>query len=86
MNLREIARLILSESVIPLTAREVWDIAVSRGLDKQADTHGKTPDATLCAYLYTAAQKPGSGIVAEGKKPVRFRFKRSPFVFGSMVL
>lgn len=77
MNLREIARLILSESVIPLTAREVWDIAVSRGLDKLSGTHGKTPDATLCAYLYTSAQKPGSGIVAEGKKPVRFRFNGS---------
>ena len=74
MNLREIARLILSESLLPLSARDVWAEAVRRGLDKQSGTTGKTPDATLGAYLYTASKKPDSGIVAEGRKPTLFRF------------
>ena len=74
MNLREIARLILSESLLPLSARDVWAEAVRRGLDKQTGTTGKTPDATLGAYLYTASKKADSGIVAEGRKPTLFRF------------
>ena len=35
MTLRDLARTILSESLLPLTARQVWDEAVKRGLDKK---------------------------------------------------
>lgn len=73
MNLREISRLILSESPLPLSAKDVWAEAVRRGLDKESGTKGKTPDATVAAYLYTASKKPETGIVAEGKNPMRFR-------------
>ena len=77
MNLREIARLILSESIFPMTAREVWEETKRRGLDKTSGTKGKTPDATMGAYLYVASRNPKSGIVAEGSKPVRFRLART---------
>ena len=73
MNLRELARKVLADSLLPMTAKEVWNEAVRRGLDKQVESAGKTPDATVGAYLYTEAKKAGSGIMAEGKKPVRFR-------------
>lgn len=72
MTLRDLARKVLAESLLPLTAKQVWDEAVKRGLDKQVETKGKTPDATVAAYLYTQSKKPGSGIVATGTKPAAF--------------
>jgi len=72
MTLRDLARKILSESLLPLSARQVWETAVKQGLDKQADIHGKTPDASLASYLYTESKKTGSGIVATGARPTLF--------------
>lgn len=72
MTLRDLARKVLAESLLPLTVKQVWDEAVKRGLDKQVETKGKTPDATVGAYLYTQSKKPGSGIVATGTKPAAF--------------
>ncbi len=73
MKLKDIALKVLGESLVPMTAKEVWNEAVHQGLDKEADSLGKTPWATVTAYLYTAAKKPNSGIVADGAKPVKFR-------------
>ena len=81
MTLRDLARTILSESLLPLTAQQVWNEAVKRGLDKQVATKGKTPDATVGAYLYTESKKPGSGIVATGSKPAQFSLS-GPFKQG----
>lgn len=72
MTLRDLARKVLAESLLPLTAKQVWEAAVSQGLDKQVEAKGKTPDATVTAYLYTQAKKTGSGIVATGSKPAAF--------------
>ena len=72
MTLRDLARTVLSESLLPLTARQVWEEAVKRGLDKQVETKGKTPWATVSSYLTTSAKKPGSGIVATGANPMQF--------------
>ena len=72
MTLRDLARKVLAESLLPLTAKQVWEAVVSQGLDKQVETKGKTPDATVTAYLYTQAKKSGSGIVATGSKPAAF--------------
>lgn len=47
---------------------------MKRGLDKQVETKGKTPDATVAAYLYTQSKKPGSGIVAASANPMQFSF------------
>lgn len=74
MNLREATRLVLSESLLPLSAGDAWAEIVRRGLDKQSGSKGKTPDRTVSAYLSTAAKEAGSGIVAEGAKPTRYRF------------
>jgi restriction system protein len=74
MNLREATRLVLSESLLPLSAGDAWAEIVRRGLDKQSGSKGKTPGRTVSSYLSTAAKKAGSGIVAEGSKPARYRF------------
>jgi restriction system protein len=75
MTLRELARTILAESLLPLSARQVWDEAVKRGLDKKTNAKGKTPDAAVAAYLYTQAKKPNSDIVATGSKPALFSLR-----------
>ena len=74
MNLREIARKVLSDTPRAMSARDVWAEVVRCGLDKQVGSKGKTPDATIAAYLYVASKKRDSGIVAEGRKPTLFRF------------
>ena len=75
MQLCDIPKIILADSQIPLSAREIWDEAVKRGLDKAVVSKGKTPDASIAAYLYTKAKREGSEIVAQGAKPVRFRIR-----------
>lgn len=77
MKLREIPRIVLANSTVPLSAREIWSEAVRRGLDKQVGAKGKTPDATIGAFLCTQAKRPQSGIIAEGSKPARFRLVES---------
>lgn len=42
----------LQDSKNPLTYMEVWDVAVSKGFDKQLKTNGKTPWQTLGAQLF----------------------------------
>jgi hypothetical protein len=49
MTFLEAAKAILRETGRPMTAREVTDLALKRGLIKSS---GKTPDATLLAQLY----------------------------------
>ena len=72
MQLCDIPKIILADSQIPLSAREIWSVAVKRGLDKAVGSKGKTPEASIAAYLYTNAKREGSEIVAQGAKPVRF--------------
>lgn len=76
MNLREAARLVLSEALLPMSARDVWAEMVRRGLDKKVGPKGKTPDAAVGAYLYVSAKNPESGIIAQGKRPALFRLAR----------
>ncbi len=73
MTIRDAARKILSESRLPLSARQIWAEVVRRGLDRQVATKGRTPDATMGAWLYVQAKNPGSGIIATGRKPTMFR-------------
>ena len=73
LKLRDIPRIILADSLLPLSVKEIWSEAVKRGLDKAVASNGKTPWDTIGAFLYTQAKIPGSGIVAESAKPVLFR-------------
>lgn len=44
------ARAILRQRMVPMTSRELADLAISRGL---VSSEGKTPTATMAAQLYT---------------------------------
>ncbi|MGL4739895.1 MAG: winged helix-turn-helix domain-containing protein [Sarcina sp.] len=44
---------VLNLEKVPLTAEEIWNIGLSRGLVQKVGTKGKTPIKTLNARLYT---------------------------------
>ena len=72
MNLREAAKKVLADSDMPLTAKEIWGKIVDRGFDKQINSKGKTPEATIAAWLYVESRKKQSSVTAIGAKPKRF--------------
>lgn len=72
MRLCDAAKKVLAESRVPMTAREIWDKIVENGLDKQIDSKGKTPDATIGAWLYIESKKSGGAVSAVGSKPKKF--------------
>jgi hypothetical protein len=52
MTFLELAEKVLSEEMKPLTAIEIWNIGVKKGYDKELNSDGKTPWATLGAQIY----------------------------------
>lgn len=52
MTFLELAEQILKEEAKALTANEIWNIAVQKGYEKQLNSEGKTPWATLGAQIY----------------------------------
>jgi len=56
MTFLEAAIQILRSSRRPLTTREITERALETGL---INTHGKTPNATMCAVLYRALSTDG---------------------------
>jgi hypothetical protein len=52
MNFLEFAERVIREENKPLTLKEIWEIGVQKGYDKQLKLTGKTPWATISALLY----------------------------------
>ncbi|MDM1042819.1 MULTISPECIES: COG2958 family protein [Empedobacter] len=52
MTFLELAERVLKEEKKPLTAIEIWNIGTQKGYDKQLNSEGKTPWATLGAQIY----------------------------------
>jgi uncharacterized protein len=52
MTFLELAEKVLKETAKPLTPREIWDYAISKGYDKDINSKGKTPWFTINAQLY----------------------------------
>ena len=76
MNVYELAKQVIQQMNQPLSSNEIWEKAVESGLDKQLNTKGKTPWATLGARLYTDVRdNPKSIFEAVGKNPKRFGLK-----------
>ena len=70
------AQKVLSEVEQPLTASEIWQVAVSKGYDKLVDSKGKTPWATLGALIYVDVRdNPSSAFAPIGARPKRFILK-----------
>jgi len=79
MTFAELAIKVLEEKGEPLTPNEIWQIAVSKGYDKDLTTKGKTPWSTLYAKLYIDARdRPDSPFVLAGERPKRFYLRNLP--------
>ena len=67
---------VLNLEKIPLTAEEIWNIGLDKGLAQKIGTKGKTPIKTLAARLYTDMKNnPKSDFIKVGKRPTKFFLK-----------
>lgn len=80
MKFHELAERILILVDKPLTANEIWQLAIEQGLDKELNSAGRTPWATLGARLYVISRdNPDSVFKAIGKRPKRFYLKHKKY-------
>ena len=76
MTFLELAQKVLEEIKKPLTANEIWEFGVKKDYDKQLNSKGKTPWATLGAQIYTNERdNPDTIFAVIGKRPKRFFLK-----------
>ncbi|MCC7430194.1 hypothetical protein IT568_05060 [bacterium] len=76
MTFLELAEKILSEKKIPLTTNEIWDLATEKGYEKQLNSIGKTPWATLSAQIYVNTRdNPKSFFSQTDTRPKKFYLK-----------
>lgn len=76
MTFLQLAQRILNEEKQPLSASEIWQIAVAKGYEKQVDSKGKTPWATLGAQIYVDVRDNNQSVFSTiGSRPKRFVLK-----------
>lgn len=76
MTFLELAEQVLREQKKPLTANEIWQIGTEKGYDKQLNSEGKTPWATLGAQIYVNAKdNPKSPFAQTDSRPKKFYLK-----------
>ena len=76
MTFLEIAQSILKEEKKPLTATEIWNLAVEKGYDKKLNSQGKTLWSTLGAQIYVNSKdNPKSVFAKTDSRPKRFYLK-----------
>ncbi len=76
LTFRALAQKVLNEEKKPLTAEEIWEIAVKKGYDKQCESRGKTPWRTIGAQIYVdIKENPESKFVKIDSKPKKFFLK-----------
>lgn len=72
----DLAHEILKSAATPRTYQQIWEDGKLAGLTEKVKTKGKTPWATLGAYLYVEVKdNSDSTFVKVGKNPVRFFLK-----------
>lgn len=77
MTFLELAERVILESKQPLTANEIWKIGEEKGYNKELNSSGKTPWATLGAQLHVSARDNAKTPFAViGRRPKRFYLKR----------
>ncbi len=82
----QMAQKVLSEVQQPLTASEIWQVAVSKGYDKLVDSKGKTPWATLGALIYVDVRdNPATVFAPIGARPKRFVLKSQVDKLGTKI-
>ncbi|MFV0193476.1 HTH domain-containing protein [Empedobacter falsenii] len=76
MTFLELAERVLKEEKKPLTAIEIWNIGKKNGYDKELNSEGKTPWATLGARIYVNSKDDKKTIFAKtDSRPKKFYLK-----------
>lgn len=76
MTFLELAEKVLSEQKRPLTANEIWTLAKDKSYDKELNSKGETPWATLGALIYVNAKdNPKSPFAQTDSRPKKFYLK-----------
>ncbi len=76
MTFLELAEKILIEKQQPLSSTEIWNFAIQKGYEKELNTGGKTPWATLGAQIYVNAKdNPKSLFAKTDSRPKKFYLK-----------
>jgi hypothetical protein len=76
MTFLELAEKILIEKQQPLSSTEIWNFAIQKGYEKELNTQGKTPWATLGAQIYVNAKDNPKSIFAKtDSRPKKFYLK-----------
>lgn len=76
MTFLELAEKVLRDEKRPMTANEIWTFAVDKGYDKQLNSGGKTPWATLGAQIYVNAKdNPRTPFAQTDSRPKKFYLK-----------
>ncbi len=76
MTFLELAELILKEEGKPLTASDIWNIAIKKGYEQRLNSQGKTPWATLGALIYVSCKDNPKSLFAKTEtRPKKFYLK-----------
>ena len=76
MTFLELAEKILTEKQQPLSSTEIWNFAIQKGYEKELNTEGKTPWATLGAQIYVNSKDNPKSIFAKtDSRPKKFYLK-----------
>ena len=76
MTFLELAERVLREEKKPLTAIEIWNIATKKGYEKELNSEGKTPWATLGAQIYVNSKDDKKSKFAKtDSRPKKFYLK-----------
>ncbi len=82
----QMAKKVLEEEKQPLSATEIWQIAVNKNYDKLVDSKGKTPWATLGALIYVDVRdNPTTDFAPLGARPKRFILKSQSAILGGKI-
>ena len=71
MTFLELAEKILTEKQQPLSSTEIWNFAIQKGYEKELNTEGKTPWATLGAQIYVNSKDNPKSISSESSAQTR---------------
>ena len=89
MTFLELAEKVLKEEKRPLAASEIWALAKEKGYDKEINSKGKTPWATLYAQIYVNTRDIRKSLFAKtDSRPKKFYLKSqvNKFVSSKMVV
>ena len=79
MTFLELARKVIEEEKRPLSVEEIWELAQSKGYDKEVGSKGQTPTATIGAQIYVHMRdKKDSPFIKMDTRPQRFFLRSLP--------